>query len=415
VIPRTQAQRSLWLLFAIRVVRLFSYGFIAVILVLHLSASGLDEVRIGLFLTTALLGGAGLSLVISVRADRYGRRKMLMLGSVMMVVGGAMLAGSSSFPVLLAAAAIGVISPTGNEVGPFLAIEQAALSQIIPDASRTGVFAFSHVIGFTANAIGALAGGWLAQGLQAGGMDPAASYRTAMWAFPACGVLIFLLTLGLEPRTEVEIAATTPIRPSWLGLTHSRGIVLRLSGLFAVDAFGGGFIVQSFIAWWFHLRFGAAPGEIGSLLFGANLLSGLSALAAVPLARRFGLINTMVFTHLPSNFMLMAIPFMPTFGLAAALLLARHLISQMDVPTRQSYVNAVVQPGERSAANGVTATARQIGTAAAPLLAAPMMAVPGLVFLPFVLSGGIKAAYDIALWIQFRRVRPPEEQPVNRL
>lgn len=414
MLPPSPAQRSLWLLFAIRVVRLFSYGFIAVILVLHLAESGLDEFQIGLFLTTALLGGAAMSLLISVRADSIGRKKMLLLGSALMVAGGAMLAGSTLFPVLLLAAAIGVISPTGNEVGPFLAIEQAALSQIIPDASRTAVFAWSHVIGFSANALGALAGGWLAQGLQSGGMDAAESYRTAMWVFPLCGVLLLVITLRLEPPIEIERTRNAPTGPGWLGLSQSRGIVLRLSGLFAVDAFGGGFIVQSFIAWWFHLRFGAEPGQIGSLLFGANLLSGFSALVAVPLARRFGLINTMVFTHLPSNFMLMAIPFMPTFGFAAALLLARNLISQMDVPTRQSYVNAVVQPGERSAANGVTAMARQLGTAAAPLLAAPMMAAPGLVFLPFVLSGGIKAAYDIALWVQFRRVKPPEESNVSR-
>lgn len=411
MLPPSPAPRSLRLLFAIRVVRLFSYGFIAVILVLHLAASGLSEVQIGLFLTTALLGGAGLSLLISVRADRLGRRRMLLLGSVLMIAGGAMLAGGASLPVLLVAAAIGVISPTGNEAGPFLAIEQAAMSQITADGSRTGVFALSHVIGFTANALGALAGGWLAQGLQSRGMDAAASYRAAMWVFPACGAVILVLSTALERPIEAGVAADT--RARLLGLGESRGVVFKLSGLFAVDAFGGGFIVQSFIAWWFHVRFGTPPGEIGTLLFGANLLSGFSALAAVPLAKRFGLINTMVFTHLPSNFLLMAIPFMPTFGLAAAVLLARHLISQMDVPTRQSYVNAVVEPGERSAANGVTATARQIGTAAAPLIAAPMMAVPALAALPFVLSGAIKAAYDIALWVQFRRLKPPEERGVK--
>lgn len=411
MIPRTTSPRSLRLLFALRVVRLFSYGFIAVILVLHLAEVGLDEVQIGLFLTTALLGGAGLSLIISVRADRLGRKRMLLLGSLLMILGGVLLATGTALPLLLAAAAIGVISPTGNETGPFLAIEQAALSQITPGVSRTGVFALSHVIGFSSNALGALAGGWLTQWLQAGGMDAASSYRTAMWAFPACGLLILVLSLLLQPAIETEVAADT--RARLLGLGASRTIVFRLSALFAVDAFGGGFIVQSFVAWWFHLRFGMETGMIGSLLFGANLLSGLSALAAVPLARRFGLVNTMVFTHLPSNFMLVAIPFMPTAGLAAAVLLARHLISQMDVPTRQSYVNAVVDPSERSAANGLTATARQIGTATAPLLAAPMMAAPALAVLPFVLSGAIKAAYDIALWVQFRRLRPPEERCVK--
>ena len=411
MIPQSLAQRSLWLLFATRVVRLFSFGFIAVILVLHLAATGLNEVEIGVFLTTALLGGAALSLIISTRADRFGRRRMILLGSSLKIIAGVMLTQAHSLPVLLGAAAIGVISPTGNEMGPFLAIEQASLSQIIPDRSRTGVFALSHVIGFTANALGALAGGWVTQWLQAGGMSVAESYRTAMWVFPACGVLIFVLSLALQPQIEAAVVAER--HPGLLGLGRSRKIVFKLSGLFAIDAFGGGFIVQSFVAWWFHLRFGAEPGMIGSLLFGTNMLSGLSALAAVPLARRIGLVNTMVFTHLPSNFLLMAVPFMPTFDLAALCLLARHLISQMDVPTRQSYVNAVVDPHERSAANGVTATARQIGTATAPLLAAPMMAAPALAALPFILSGGIKAVYDIALWVQFRRLRPPEEQAVK--
>jgi predicted MFS family arabinose efflux permease len=185
--------------------------------------------------------------------------------------------------------------------------------------------------------------------------------------------------------------------------------VLRLAGLFSLDAFGGGFIVQSFLVYWFHRKFGLGDAALGTVFFGTNLLSGFSALAAVPLARRIGLVNTMVWTHLPSNVLLMLVPFMPTWGWAVAVLLLRHLISQMDVPTRQSYVNAVVTPGERSAANGVTGTARQLGAAFAPALAGPMLATTALTGLPFLVSGGLKIVYDLLLWRSFRRVKPPEE------
>jgi sugar phosphate permease len=180
--------------------------------------------------------------------------------------------------------------------------------------------------------------------------------------------------------------------------------------LFSVDAFAGGFIVQSFIAYWFHVRFGVGEAALGTVFFGANLLSGVSALAAVPLARRIGLVNTMVFTHLPSNVLLMLVPLMPTFGWAAAMLWLRHTLSQMDVPTRQSYVSAVVPAGERSAANGVTGTARQLGTALAPALAGWMTPALLLAGGPFFAAGGLKIIYDIALWRSFRRVNPPEER-----
>ena len=200
-----------------------------------------------------------------------------------------------------------------------------------------------------------------------------------------------------------------PRPASWHGLHQSKARIAKLSALFTLDAAGGGFIVQSFVAYWFHQKFGADPGTLGALFFTATLFSGLSALVAVPLAKRFGLLNTMVFTHLPSNVLLMLVPFMPTFGLAAAVLLARHLISQMDVPTRQSYVNAIVPPEERSAANGITTTVRQFGTAVGPVIAGPLLAVPALAGWCFVIGGGLKSIYDLIIWRTFNRVKPPEE------
>ena len=187
-------------------------------------------------------------------------------------------------------------------------------------------------------------------------------------------------------------------------------MVIRLAALFAVDAGAGGLVVQSFVAWWFHERFGAGPALIGAIFFGANLLAGISALSAAAIARRIGLLNTMIATHLPSNVLLALVPLMPTLPLAVAVLLLRFSISQMDVPTRQSYTLAVVEPDERSAAAGVTGIARSLGTAIAPLAAGPLYASAALSGLPFVASGALKIAYDLALWRSFRAIRPPEER-----
>jgi len=407
----TSSSRDLSLLFAARIVRLFAYGFLAIVLVLYLHALGFTTARVGLMLTLTLGGGAVLSIIVSTRADRLGRRRMLLLGAVMMLVGGAVMAGGEVYWLMIVGAIVGVVSPTGGEVGPFLAIEQACLSQVIRDDQRTKVFAWSHVLGFTANALGALFGGWLANGLQHHGWSEVASYRALLWLYAASGAALFVVFAWLTPSVEIpSSASSSPGAAPWHGLHESKRTVVRLSALFTLDAFGGGFIMQSFVAFWFHRKFGADIATLGNLFFGATLLSGLSALLAVPLARRFGLLNTMVFTHLPSNVLLMLVPFMPTFGAAATLLLARHVIAQMDVPTRQSYVNAIVPAAERSAANGITTTVRQLGTALGPLVAGPLMAVPALAGWCFVVGGGLKIIYDLAIWRAFAAVKPPEEQ-----
>jgi predicted MFS family arabinose efflux permease len=211
----------------------------------------------------------------------------------------------------------------------------------------------------------------------------------------------------VSAAVEVPPADTSIARR--LGLHRSRGIVGRLSALFALDAFGGGLIVQSLLAFWFHDRFGTPVEVLGAIFFVANILAAVSALAAARIAARIGLINTMVFTHLPSNVLLMLVPLMPTVELAILVLFARFSISQMDVPTRQSYTMAVVEPDERSAAAGVTGIARTTGAALSPLIAAPLFAVPGLASVPFFLAGGLKILYDLTLWRLFRAHRPPEE------
>jgi len=395
-------------LFAARALRLFAHGLFSVVLVLHLTAAGMGEAAAGLLLTFTLLGDTVISLWLTTRADRWGRRRTLVAGAVLVVLAGAAFATSTSFALLLVAATIGVVSPSGNEVGPFLAVEMAALSEELPPERRTSVFAWYQLTGSIAGAVGALAGGALAGGLQARGVAALASYQVVMTAYAIAGVGLGVVFLGLSPATETRSGDAARTAPRWLGLHRSRRVVLRLSSLFAVDAFAGGFVVQSFVAWWFHDRFGIGPTALGGIFFGANLLAGLSALSAASLARRFGLVNTMVFTHLPSNVLLALVPLMPTLPLAVGVLFVRFSISQMDVPTRQAYTMAVVDPDERSAAAGVTGIARTIGAALSPLLAGPLYASAALSSVPFIAAGGLKALYDLALWRSFRGVAPRE-------
>jgi len=398
------------MIFWMRIARMFAYGTLGVMLVLFLAATGLSEARIGLLLTFTFLGDAAISLWLSTHADRWGRRRVLVAGAVLMVLGGAVMALAGDFTLLLIAATLGVISPTGGEVGPFLAVEQACLAQLVEDRERTRYFAWYNVAGYGATALGALGGGALVEALQHQGWTALASYRVLLWVYAGLGLAIGALSWRLGEQVEHAVAAGPETKTGLLlGLGHSRSTVFKLSALFSLDSFGGGFIVQSFLAYWFQQRFGLAETALGGIFFGANILSGLSALAAVPLARRIGLVNTMVWTHLPSNVLLICVPLMPSLGWAVGLLLLRHTISQMDVPTRQSYVNSVVPAGERSAANGVTGTARQIGTSLAPLCAGPMLGVAALASVPFFVAGGLKIVYDLALWRSFRAIKPPEE------
>lgn len=399
------------ILFATRAARLFAYGLLSVVLVLHLAAAGLSEARIGLLLGLTLAGDAAISLWLTTRADRAGRRRTLVAGALLMVLAAAAFSATTLFPVLLVAATIGVMSPSGNEVGPFLAIEQAALAQELPAARRTAAFAWYQLTGALATAVGALVGGALSEGLQRAGLAPLASYRAVAATYGAVGLLLAGVFLRLSPAVEPSrpsAMAVTP-RASFLGLHRSRRIVLELSALFSLDAFAGGFVVQSFVAYWLHRRFGVAEAGLGAIFFGANVLAGLSALSAAWIARRIGLVNTMVATHLPSNVLLALVPFMPTLPLAVGVLFLRFSISQMDVPTRQSYTVAVVEPDERSAAAGVTGIARTVGAALAPLAAGPLYASAALAGVPFLVAGGLKIVYDLALWRRFRALRPPEE------
>jgi len=340
-------------LFVTRIARMFAYGFLAVVLALYLAALGLDGFHIGLLLTLTLVGDTVISLWLTTNADRLGRRRVLVAGAALMFLAGLLFAVTGDFPVLVLAATIGVISPSGNEVGPFLAVEQASLSHTLPDARRTQVFAWYNLVGMVATACGSLGAGLLSGLLQAGGTPAVDSYRVIVVAYAAVGLGLAAGFMRLSSKVEVapSDAHDDGIRRR-LGLGRSRSIVLRLAALFSIDAFGGGLVPQSLMAYWFHVRFGVEPGVLGAIFFAANIAAAASALTAARLAARIGLINTMVFTHLPSNVLLILVPFMPTLPLAVLVLLLRFSISQMDVPTRQSYTMAVVEPGERSAAAG---------------------------------------------------------------
>ncbi|MBK8047086.1 MAG: MFS transporter [Anaerolineales bacterium] len=406
-VPRTTLDISL--LFGARIARLFAYGFVSVVLVLYLTSVGLGTIQVGALLTLTLAGDAVISLWLTTTADRFGRKRTLIIGAALMLGAGAVFVITRNPIALGLAAIIGVISPSGNEIGPFLSIEQAALSQLVPDNRRTHIFAWYNLAGSFATATGALCAGLIAQALQSSGWTPVDSYRAVLTGYALIGLLLLVAFLALSPAVEApKAAAGRPVK-LFLGLHKSRAIVFKLSALFALDAFAGGFVVQSIVAFWFSVRFAANIDTIGAIFFAANILAGISALLAARIAARFGLINTMVFTHIPSNILLMLVPFMPTLPIAVLVMLARFSISQMDVPTRQSYTMAVVAPDERSAAAGVTGIARSVGAAIAPAISGALLAGAMTFSAPFFIAGGLKIVYDLLLYRSFKATKPPEE------
>jgi MFS family permease len=398
-----QLTRDSWLLFATCGVRSFAYGFLSVILGLYLDAQGLSVTSIGWIFTAALAGGAVMTIIVTAVADSLGRKFLLIIGAVLMAVAGCIFAISDD-PILLTVAAIfGTISPSGKEVGPFLAIEQAVLPQTTSDQHRTAVFSTYNLIGSFAGAIGALAVGLPPR------FSPTAvsGYRFLVWGYVACALVMVVLFILLSQSVEATSETTAHTRK--IGVQRSRAMIAKLAALFALDAFAGGFIVQSIVAYWFYLRYDTDLNVLGGIFFGVNFLSALSFLAAPAIARRIGLLNTMVFTHLPSNLLILLVPLMPNLELTVFMLLLRNLLSQLDVPTRQSYTMAIVDPDERAAAAGILSVARNTGGALAPLFTGAILATPAI-GLPFLLAGSLKVIYDLWIFAVFRKVKPPEEK-----
>lgn len=401
------------LLFVSRFTRLFAYGSLSVILVFYLVSLGLTEVQVGILLTMTLAGDLVISLLLTTRADAFGRRKMLIIGAILMAAAGVAFASLRNLFFLFVAGTIGVISPSGKEVGPFLTIEQAALSHVVSQRSRTEVFAWHTLTGSLATALGALFGGGAVQLLEKASVPKMESYRAVVFLYAVLGLVLAALFWRLSSAAEVAPPATGAVAQNpaskFMGIHQSRNVVLKLSSLFAIDSFAGGFVIQSFAAYWFYLRFGVEPAKLGMIFFWANIFAGVSALLASRIAARFGLVRTMVFTHLPSNILLILVPLMPNLWLAVLLLLARFSISQMDVPTRQSYLMAVVQPDERSSAGGITGAARTAGAAISPFFVGFLFSRPSLIDVPFFVAGALKILYDVVLYRQFVPLRPPEE------
>jgi MFS family permease len=397
------------LLFLARFIRMFAYGALAVVLALYLAELGFSEGRIGLLFSLTLAGDTLISLLLATRADAWGRRRTLLVGALLMVFAGSVFAVSDHFVILIVAATLGVMSPSGHEVGPFLAVEQAALAHVTGGGRLTNRLAWYNLTGAAGAALGSLSAGLAAGALEGHGWSALESYHAIVAGYALLGASLLPIFARLGDAVEVRTTARAPRSGGVTGLHRSRRLVLRLAALFSLDAFAGGFVIQSFLAYWFHTRFAVEPAALGGIFFGANLLAAASALAASWLAARIGLVRTMVFTHLPSNVLLMLVPLMPSLPLAIAVLFLRFSISQMDVPTRQSYTMAVVDPDERAAAAGITGVARSLGAALSPSLAGLLFAAPALASVPFFVAGSLKIAYDLLLYRGFVSLRAPEE------
>jgi MFS family permease len=406
--------RDTRLILVMRGLRSLAYGLLAVLLGVTLAGEGFTPVAIGALITVSLIGDMVGTYVIGLAADTWGRRRALALLSMLMATTGIIFGLVTSYPVLLVAAFFGTLGTSASETAPFLPIDQTMIAQVTAPEQRTSLFARYNLVASFSAAVGALAAG-LPGLLTRTGLPLASGERLMFGVYAVLALIVAGLSLRLS--SDVEAPLHRPIqvqsRRSRLvpPLQRSRGIVWRLTALFSVDALAGGLVVQSLMALYFLQRFGVPLTTLSVLFFGANLLSALSFLAAVPLARRFGLLNTMVFTHLPSNVLLILVAFAPTFPIAATLLLLRQALSQMDVPTRQAYTMALVAPEERTAAASVTSLARSVGSSTSPVFSGLLLQGPLLILgLPFILAGTLKAAYDLTLWSVFRRVHVQETE-----
>jgi MFS family permease len=395
------------LLLVAKGLRAFGDGFVSLLLPLYLITLGLSPLQIGLIATGTLLGSGVLTLLVGMHAWRFHYRTMLLMAAALMGATGVGFAFATDFWPLLIIAVVGTLNPSSGDVSVFLPLEQAVLARLVTDRQRTAVFARYSLVGALIGAVGALCAG-LPELL---GTATHLSMKAALQAmFLLYGLLG--LTSGLVYRRlpgGFASAVETPAMP----LRQSKRIVYTLAALFSLDAFGGGFIVQSLLALWLFEKFHLSIAVAGTIFFWTGVLSAFSYLVAARIANRIGLVNTMVFTHLPSSLLLLLVPFVPDLAWVVVLLLVRSALSQMDVPTRSSYVMAVVSPGERAAAASITSVPRSLASSVSPLIAGYLLGVSTFGW-PLVLAGGIKIVYDLSLLATFRTVRPPEEAARRR-
>jgi MFS family permease len=385
---------------------------VGVLLGIYLARLGLDPARIGLTVAAGLLGCAAAALAAMIAADRVGRRRFLLALVLLGVAGGAAAALATSAVVLAVASFVGMLNGMGRDRGAALVVEQALLPATTDDAGRTRAFAWYNVVQDLGHALGGLLAALPVAFRRLAPMTELGSLRLALLIYVALVAATALFYLRLTPRVEAAPAATLQAAPASARLPLTPGtrrVLVRISSLFALDSLGGGFLTTALLAYFFFQRFGVGEGTVGALFFGARVLNALSHLGAAWLARRIGLVNTMVFTHIPSSLLLVTVAFAPSFPVAALLFLVREGLVEMDVPTRQSYVMAVVRPEERTFASGVTNLVRVGAWAVAPSFAGLFMAGASLAA-PLLAGAGMKVAYDLLLWRAFRHLRPPEER-----
>lgn len=398
------SRRDIYLIYCAAFLRSLGIGLMGVLLGVYLYRQGFSSTAIGLVIAAGLAGAAVATTVVSIRGDRLGRRRTLIMLGLLGAIGGLALALLPNFHVLVPLAFVGMLNAMGTDRTASFALEQAVIPGLVPDERRTWALSWYHLVLDAGHALGALAAALPVALERWQGFDLTRSYSLVFLGYAAVNLLGVAVFIFLSPAVEIE-------RPPTLAEVsrETKRIVTKLAALFSLDAFGGGFLTDALVAYWFFRRFGVNEEKLGVLFFVVHLLNAGSHLGAAWLARRIGLVNTMVFTHLPSSVFLMAVPFAPSLPLAVALFLLRESLVEMDVPTRQSYIAAVVRPEERTFASGVTNLTRNSFWAMASSLAGFLM--QHVAFgAPLVTGGGLKIVYDVLLYRSFRHVKPPEER-----
>jgi MFS family permease len=394
----TSVRRLLW----VRGLRAFGDGYVSLLLPVYLISLGLTPFQVGIIATGTLLGSGVLTLLVGLHAYRFRYRALLLVAAALMTATGLGFATITAFWPLLVVAVVGTLNPSSGDVSVFLPLEHSVLARVVDDRQRTAVFARYSLVGALVGAVGALISGLPEILSTAMRVSIQMAYQSMFLLYAALGVASALIYRKLPSGIAAE--AEAPAAP----LSESKRIVYTLAALFSLDAFGGGFIVQSLLALWLFEKYQLSMAVAGTIFFWTGVLSAFSYLVATRIAHRIGLVNTMVFTHLPSSVLLLLVPFAPTLAWAVVLLLARSALSQMDVPTRSSYVMAVVAPNERAAAASITSVPRSLASAVSPIVAGYLLGLSSFGW-PLIIAGGVKIAYDLMLLATFRTVRPPEE------
>ena len=394
------------LLLTARILRMFGYGFLSVVLAIYLKLLGFNDILIGLLLGATLVNSVVFTLIASIFTDKMGRRKTLIVYAILMSASGTVFVLTENYFALFLAALIGTINVTGSETGAFLSIEQAILPQTVRDSKkRNTIFALYNMVGMLAMSAGILVSS-LASYLEEYGLNQIESIKFLFVFYSILGIGVILTYLMLTKEIE---AKSTGLKPLKMNLSaKSRIIITKLSGLFAIDSFAGGFVLQSIVSLWFFTKFGADLITLSYVFSIAGVLTAFSFIVAAKIADRIGLVNTMVFTHIPSNVLLILVGLAPTFPLAIGFYLARMALSQMDVPTRQSYIVAVVNEDERTAASGITNISRNIAQSISPTVTGYILQSFSYLAAPFVLGGLLKILYDVSLYFNFRNTKPQD-------